>query len=76
MIRTSKRVYPDGQVPADFKNWFKKINNHKKPLFKRKFIRYVESFPFRESVKYTKRPSTIIDSNGNVMVVTKLIRLI
>ena len=76
MIRTSKRVYPKGLVPADFKNWFKKINNHNKPLFKRKFIKYVKSFPFRESVKYTERPSTIIDFNGNIVEVTKLIRVI
>lgn len=75
MIRTSKRVYPSGQVPKDFKNWLKKIKNHNKPLLKRKFIKYVESFPFRKGVNYDNRLVTVIDRNYKVIKINKLIRL-
>lgn len=76
MIKTSKRAYPDGKVPADFKNWFKKIKNHNRPLLKRSLIKYVESFPFRKGINYETRLTTVIDKNYKVIKINKLIRIV
>ena len=77
MIKTSKRIYPDGKVPADFKNWLLKIKNVHVDEFQLKTSRiaYVGSYPFQKRVSYKARPIFILDVNNNRVQSTKLIRL-
>lgn len=77
MIKTSKRAYPDGKVPSDFKNWLLKIKNvHLDELqITNKRVAYVGSFPFRKGVKYKEREAFILDENNNRIRTTQLIRL-
>lgn len=76
-MRTSKRAYPDGKVPADFLNWLLKIKNIHLDEFQleTKKVAYVGSFPFRKGVKYKRRVAVILDENNNRISTTKLIRL-
>lgn len=72
-----KRVYPDGKVPKNFKNWLLKTKSiflDEVGVLKNK-VEYVESFPFRESVKYKERAVEILDGNGNRILTKKIIRL-
>lgn len=76
-IKTSKRAYPDGRVPVDFKNWLLKIKNIylDEMELDTEHVRYVGAFPFRKGVNYKARPMTILDQNFNRIQTTKLIRL-
>lgn len=76
-MRTSKRAYPDGKVPADFLNWMAKIGSvhlDESPLRTYK-VKYVDSFPFRKGIKYKRRKVVVLDANNNRISITRLIRL-
>lgn len=77
MIKTSKRVYPVGKVPADFKNWLMKIKSiHLDEMqLNSNRVAYVGSYPFQKKVKYKERIAFVLDTNGNRLETNKLIRL-
>jgi hypothetical protein len=77
MIKTIKRAYPSGPVPADFKNWLLKIKNIHldEAQISSPIIEYVEAYPFQKKITYKKRLQTLIDVNGNKLKTIKLIRL-
>lgn len=77
MIKTSKRYYPSGKVPSDFKNWLLKIKNIHldEAQVTNTRVAYVGSFPFRKGVQYKERETVILDNNNNRIKTTQLIRL-
>jgi hypothetical protein len=76
-LQIAKKVYPDGRVPKDFKNWLLKIKSNylKEESVKNKRVQYVESFPFRKGVSYKYRSVEVLDVNLNVIYLNKIIRI-